>query len=865
MKTADINADVCPDAGTLAALLESETPEGATVYATHLDNCVRCRQTLAELAADSTSWEEAARYLPRIGSSGSGPLPVPEPVLERLLAHLKAESPFLPEKTEVPLGEELSLSFLRAAERPGLLGYLGTYEVQEVIGRGGMGVVFKAFDPALHRTVAIKVMAAVALLGSATARRRFAREAQAAAAVCHENVVTVYGVHEEDGLPYLVMQYVAGESLQTRLERAGPLEVMEIVRVGLQTASGLAAAHAQGLIHRDIKPANLLLENGLARVRITDFGLVRMADDVQLTQNGVAIGTPEYMAPEQARGEPVDHRGDLFSLGSVLYACCAGRPPFLGSTPLALLRQVSDETPAPIQSLNPAIPIWLEAFIARLMAKDPAKRFQSATEVAELLEGYLAHLRQPTTIVAPEFPSPLSDRSSGPVVQTKFVPWSRKPRFVAALLLLAVLGLGGGWATIHFLGAGNEANPQAEAVKGAAVPVRRLHGHTGTVTQLQFTADGQRLVSASGWPGNDNSVRVWNPATGQELLRITVPGPVEAMDLSRDGKLAIAGLSNGPILCLDLETGQTLNILQNPRDGGVSWVAFAADGHHVFATSKGGMARLWDLDVGTEVQHFRTRGTWALFGGELPDGRLLTVDNTGLLQLWNVASGTEVKRLEVGPDWVSSLALMHDGRHAVVGTAEASLWDLETGQKTSVFEGHEAEVHHAMESPDGRWLLTAGFDSTIRLWDFQTGAVVRVLGSHEEMVFTAVFSPDGRFVASGGGGRRDSNSFQPGTDHDIRLWEVTALSAEAAGVQRSWGDEWLVAAVELLGLAIMLACGIGVGVWLYVRRRRRRTVAPLISLSCSTCGKKLRARAELAGKKVKCTQCGQAVLVPNVT
>src|SRR5262249_38062632 len=186
----------------------------------------------------------------------------------------------------------------------------------------------------LHRLVAIKVMA-TALAGSATARRRFTREAQAAAAVCHDHIVSVHRVNETAGLPYLVMQYVDGESLQDRIDRTGPLEVVEIVRIGLQTASGLAAAHAQGLIHRDIKSANLLLENGLARVKITDFGLARLTDDVGLTQNGTVAGTPEYMAPEQARGEAVDHRADLFSLGSVLYASCTGVPPFRGSTACA--------------------------------------------------------------------------------------------------------------------------------------------------------------------------------------------------------------------------------------------------------------------------------------------------------------------------------------------------------------------------------------------------------------------------------------------------------------------------------------------------------------------------------------------------
>ncbi len=206
------------------------------------------------------------------------------------------------------------------------------------------------------------------------------------------------------------MQYVPGESLQARLERTGPLAVAEVVRVGLEAASGLAAAHAQGLIHRDVKPANILLEGDLARVKITDFGLARMADDIALTRAGTVAGTPEYMAPEQARGEAVDHRADLFSLGCVLYACCTGSSPFRGPTALAVLRQVSDGAAAPVRSRNVDVPAWLEGLIARLMARDPADRFASAAEVARLLEGYLAHLREPATVPAPELPSPAGDR-----------------------------------------------------------------------------------------------------------------------------------------------------------------------------------------------------------------------------------------------------------------------------------------------------------------------------------------------------------------------------------------------------------------------------------------------------------------------
>ena len=252
-----------------------------------------------------------------------------------------------------------------------------------------MGIVLKAFDPALHRVVAIKVLAPQ-LATSGSARQRFAREARAAAAVRNEHVVAIHAVDEWKGLPYLVMQFIPGISLQERIDRTAPLDLTAILRIGMQTAAGLAAAHAQGLVHRDIKPANILLENGVERVKITDFGLARAVDDASLTQSGVVAGTPLYMAPEQARGETVDHRADLFSLGSVLYAMCTGRSPFRASTTLAVLRRVCDDTPRPIREVNPEIPDWLAAIIDRLLAKDRAERYQSAAEVAEVLGRHLA-------------------------------------------------------------------------------------------------------------------------------------------------------------------------------------------------------------------------------------------------------------------------------------------------------------------------------------------------------------------------------------------------------------------------------------------------------------------------------------------
>ena len=200
-------------------------------------------------------------------------------------------------------------------------------------------MVLKAFDPTLGRAVAIKVLAPQ-LATSAAARSRFAREARAAAAVVHDHVVAIHSVDSWNGLPYLVMPFIPGQSLQERVDRDGPMDLKQVLRIGIQTAQGLESAHAQGLVHRDVKPSNILLENGVERVKLTDFGLARAVDDASLTQSGVVAGTPQYMSPEQARGEPVDHRSDLFSLGSVIYFMCAGHAPFRASSTPAVLRRV---------------------------------------------------------------------------------------------------------------------------------------------------------------------------------------------------------------------------------------------------------------------------------------------------------------------------------------------------------------------------------------------------------------------------------------------------------------------------------------------------------------------------------------------
>jgi tRNA A-37 threonylcarbamoyl transferase component Bud32/Leucine-rich repeat (LRR) protein len=288
-----------------------------------------------------------------------------------------------------PEGAAADLSFLVPSSEPGSLGRLDHYEILEVVGKGGTGVVLRARDTKLLRVVAVKVLAAP-LAASGTARQRFAREARAAAAVRDDHVVAIHAVRDDAPAPYLVMEFIDGSNLEALLRQGGPLAVPEVLRIGMQVARGLAAAHAQRLIHRDVKPANILLENGVQRVKLTDFGLARAADDASLTQSGYIAGTPLYMAPEQAAGEPLDARADLFSLGSVLYEMCTGRPAFQAPTTMAVIRRVCDEESRPIRELYPDVPEPLCRLIDRLHGKKPADRPASATGVADLLAGLLA-------------------------------------------------------------------------------------------------------------------------------------------------------------------------------------------------------------------------------------------------------------------------------------------------------------------------------------------------------------------------------------------------------------------------------------------------------------------------------------------
>jgi serine/threonine protein kinase len=347
----------------------------------HLGQCRHCVETLHTLKAEDTLLE-AMRAQPTLVDR-----PKVDATVSKLMGLLKewpSPASNMNKESEADASRQV-LDLLAPAQKPDEIGRLGPYRILEVLGAGGMGVVFKAEDPQLQRHVALKVLRPV-LAASGSARKRFLREARAAAAVAHDHVVTIYQVGEEQDMPFLAMQYLDGETLEARLEREGALSTAEIVRIGRELAEGLAAAHGQGLLHRDIKPSNIWLEGQRGRVKILDFGLAWIADSGdRLTDHGTVVGTPPYMSPEQARGEPADVRADLFSLGSVLYAMCTGRPPFQGESMFATLEKVRSESPVPVRQLNPTIPAGLAALVERLHAKNPADRCHSAGEVAAWL------------------------------------------------------------------------------------------------------------------------------------------------------------------------------------------------------------------------------------------------------------------------------------------------------------------------------------------------------------------------------------------------------------------------------------------------------------------------------------------------
>lgn len=371
----------CFDDYQFNRFLEKQTDETeeARIVA-HIATCQQCQNALEELAGQPEVWREIKHHLEenQIDLSGDDS----EDLRDQQRDLQKVQNMLAP------------------TDNPEMLGRLGGYEVCGVIGRGSAGIVVKALDPRLNRFVAIKMLAPV-YSNNGCARRRFEREGRAIASVKDPHVVPIHSVNEFQETPYIVMQYMPNGSLHQRIQKHGPLDTKEVVCIAMQIAKGLAAAHARGIVHRDVKPANVLLDNGIEGAMVTDFGLARVVDEATMTRSGSISGTPQYMSPEQAKGERVDPRSDLFSLGSVMYAACTGHAPFKSESVFGVIKKVCESETEPIRDSNPDIAPWLVGLISRLHAKNPDERFESADEVANLLSEELAHLQAPTMVAKP--------------------------------------------------------------------------------------------------------------------------------------------------------------------------------------------------------------------------------------------------------------------------------------------------------------------------------------------------------------------------------------------------------------------------------------------------------------------------------
>ena len=368
----------CPQESVTEALLRG-TLESSRIdsAANHLQSCSACQKQLASLKTipwgnphgaghDSATWRNCAE-------------------LTRLMASqaIKADNPSAA-TPESLLGALAGWMSPPEAGDTGV-GRIPGYELLSLIGSGGMGIVYCARDLRLHRTVALKILASH-LIHKPSARERFLREARAVAAVEHDHVVRIYGVEEHKGLPFLVMEYVAGKNLAEQIHESGPLPVSAVIRIGRQIAAGLAAAHSQGVIHRDLKPANVLLTTDTQVAKLVDFGLASLADEPGLTGSGFLAGTIEFTAPERLLDSPMDSRSDLFSLGCCLYVLLTGISPFNGTSSGASIRKLLDHHPPLVTRHRADCPEWLAQTVDRLLTKRPSDRLGSAEELARILE-----------------------------------------------------------------------------------------------------------------------------------------------------------------------------------------------------------------------------------------------------------------------------------------------------------------------------------------------------------------------------------------------------------------------------------------------------------------------------------------------
>jgi WD40 repeat protein len=753
---------------------------------------------------------------------------LPAEAVEAVAAHLERPCPRcneilsrLDRQPDGFLSSLRSLAGSAGATVPGLLGptdlprQIGNYEILGELGRGGMGVVYKALDPRLDRIVALKILQGAAF-AQEEFRARFRAEATIVARLQHPNIVSILEIGEwrpatgEPPVPWFTLEYVGGGSLSTRL--AGkPQPPRQAAEWLLTLARAVHYAHGQGIVHRDLKPANVLLTAD-GRLKLCDFGVARLlAGSGVPTLSGMLIGTPEYMAPEQAAGQAAGPAADVYALGATLYMMLTGRPPFQGASLPETLEQVRNQEPVPPRRLQPTVPRDLETICLACLHKDSRRRYASAGALAEDLERFLGG----RTILA---------RPAG-VVERSW-KWARR-RPVEALLGLAVvvstvLGFGGiawQWCRAEARASAERlAKQEAERTRRAAVVQqaelaldqglslcgrgevgrglvwlhrslelatqadaeyldrairvnladwqsqlilpRRQMRHPAPVLDLAFHANGQFLVSV----GKDRTVRTWDTRTGQEtgppllharlLLEACWVG--RAGFSPRDSNLLLTADNAGRACFWDLGSRRQQGpLLVHPAGHAIWGLAFSQDGRRVVTCCDDGAARCWDVPthqlVGPPLWHNRKNvGYYTL--ALSPDGRtLVTGGKDWKVVRWDVASGKRVEEMDL-PAAVQVLAFTPDGQTFLIGTLDGTLRVRELSRGTGRlfdFPPQGAGVSGLAVSPDGQTIATGTKAGVVRLWNLATRTQVGETRRLLSPVESLAFSPDGQTLAVG--------------------------------------------------------------------------------------------------------------------
>jgi Tol biopolymer transport system component len=448
---------------------------------------------------------------------------------------------------------------------------LGPYDIESLLGAGGMGEVYRARDARLNRLIAIKVLPK-SFSADADRLQRFTQEARAAAALNHPNILSIFDIGEEQGAPYIVSELLEGTTLREQV-RNGPMPIRRAIDCALQTARGLAAAHDKGIVHRDLKPENIFITDD-GRVKILDFGLAKLTRPetsapggdtltVQVnTEPGQVLGTAGYMSPEQVRGKAADHRADIFAFGSILYEMLSGKRAFRGESPADTMSAILKEEPEELSETGRNIPVPLERIVRHCIEKNPAQRFQSAGDVAFNLESLSDSSVGTRTSAQPALVGP-GDTASEEIESTR----GGLPLIAVAALVIAVAGLA--W----WLGRGS--------VKPSLAEYQQITFRTGAMGNARFTPDGSIVYSAR-WDGGEK--QLYMSRTDEHGARELGLKDADLLSISKSGELAIlenavtfGGYSRaGTLARVPLSGGTPREVLDNVQDA--DW---ASDGEHM--------------------------------------------------------------------------------------------------------------------------------------------------------------------------------------------------------------------------------------------------------------------------------------------